>query len=104
MPADNDDDRFYRALFSVLEQTQFLLRVLNIHRSGVPKRMAKHWRGSALIARERYQYTISMDIKNTRYKRIQSLIQNHMCAVSLLESREQRYIKAMNNNYYKSDE
>ena len=29
-----------------------------------------------------------------------TLIQNHMlmCAVSLLESREQRYIKAMNNN------
>ena len=35
----------------------------------------------------RYQYTTSMD---ARYKRIQSLIQNHMlmCALSLLESRE----------------
>ena len=49
---------------------------------------------------ERYQYTTSVDINNTRYKRIQSLIHNRMpmCAVSLLESREQRYIKAMNNN------
>ena len=39
--------------------------------------------------KECYQYT-SVDINNTRYKRIQSLIQNHMpmCAVSLLESRE----------------
>ena len=50
--------------------------------------------------KERYQYTTYVGINNTRYKRIQSLIQNHMpmCAVSLLESREQRYIKAMNNN------
>ena len=49
---------------------------------------------------ERYRYTTSVDINNTRYKkrkkkrkgkkeRIQSLIQTHMpmCAVSLLESR-----------------
>jgi len=44
--------------------------------------------------------TTSVDINNTPYKRIQSLIPNHMpmCAVSLLESREQRYIKAVNNN------
>ena len=37
-----------------------------------------------------YQYTTSVDINNTRCKRIQSLIQNHMpmCAVILLESRE----------------
>ena len=36
------------------------------------------------------QYTTSVDINNTRYKRMQSLIQNHMpvCAVSLLESRD----------------
>ena len=27
---------------------------------------------------ERYQYTASMDINNTRYQRIQSLLQNHM--------------------------
>ena len=55
---------------------------------------------SHATTKERYQYTISVDIKNTLYKRLQSLIQNHidMRAVSLLESREQRYIKAMNNN------
>ena len=45
----------------------------------------------------------SVDINNTRYKiikRLQSLIQNHMpvCIVSLLKSREWRYIKAINNN------
>ena len=46
------------------------------------------------------QYTTSVDINNTHYKKFQALIQNHMsmCAVSLLESREQCYIKAMNNN------
>ena len=58
-------------------------------------------RGSShATPKERYQYTTSVNINNTRYKRIQSLIQNHvpMCAVSLLERREQRYIKAMNNN------
>ena len=45
--------------------------------------------------KERYQHTTSVDINNTHYKRIQSLIQNHihmpmcgMCAVSLLKSRE----------------
>ena len=51
---------------------------------------------------ERYQYTTSVDINNTRYKRIQSVIQNHMrhkCALSLLESGEERYIKAMNNKH-----
>ena len=48
--------------------------------------------------KERYQYTTSVDINDTRYKRIQSLIQNRMRHVSLLESREQRCIKAMNNN------
>ena len=39
---------------------------------------------------ECYQHTTSMDINNMCYKRIQSLIQNHMpvCTVSLLESRE----------------
>ena len=40
--------------------------------------------------KERYQHTTSVDINNTRCKRIQSLIQNHMpmWALSLLESRE----------------
>ena len=53
---------------------------------------------------EHYQYTTSVDINNARYKRIQSLIQNDMpmYAVSLLESREQRNIKAMNNNNKRS--
>ena len=39
---------------------------------------------------ERYQYTISVDINNTHYKRMQSLIQNHMpmYTVSLLKNRE----------------
>ena len=57
------------------------------------------------MLKRRYQYTASVDFNNTHYKRIQSLIQNHMplCAVSLLESREQRYIKAMNNNDISSD-
>ena len=54
-----------------------------------------HWNGSIscgtshATSAERYQYTTSMDINNTRYKRIQSLIQNHipMCAVSAQEQR-----------------
>ena len=33
---------------------------------------------SHATTKERYQYTTSVDINNTRYKRIQSLIQNHM--------------------------
>ena len=37
---------------------------------------------------EHYQYTTSVDINNTCYKRLRSLIQSHMCAVSLLKSRE----------------
>ena len=32
----------------------------------------------ATTTKERYQYTVSVDIKNTRCKRIQSLIQKHM--------------------------
>ena len=67
----------------------------NLHRNGSISDGTSH-----AAPKERYQYTTSMDINNMRYKRIQSLIQNHMpmCAVSLLESREQHYIKAMNNN------
>ena len=66
----------------------------NLLRNGSISRGTSH-----ATTTERYQYTTSVDI-NTRYKRIQSLIQNHMpmCAVSLLESKEQRYVKAMNNN------
>ena len=36
---------------------------------------------------ERYQYTTSVDINNTRYKRIQSLIQNHVRSESAREQR-----------------
>ena len=67
----------------------------NLPRNGSISRGTSH-----ATPKERYQYTTSVDINNTRYKRIQSLIQNHMplCAASLPDSREQRYIKAMNNN------
>ena len=40
--------------------------------------------------KERYQYTTSVDINNTRYKRIQSLIQNYMRHVRSESAREQR--------------
>ena len=36
------------------------------------------------------QYTTSVDINNTRYERIQSLIQNHMRHVRSESAREQR--------------
>ena len=39
---------------------------------------------------ERYQYITSVDLNNTRYKRIQSLIQNHMRPVRIESAREQR--------------
>ena len=42
--------------------------------------------------KERYQYTISVDIKNTRYKRLQSFIQNHMQHVRSESAREQRIV------------
>ena len=52
------------------------------------------WRGTShTTPKECYQYTTSVDINNACYKRIQSLIQNHM-----LECREQYHVKAMNNN------
>ena len=55
----------------------------NLRRNGSISRGTSH-----ATSTERYQYTTSVDINNTRYKRIQLLIQNHMpmCAVSLLES------------------
>jgi len=52
---------------------------------------------------ERCQYTTSVGINNTRYKRIQSLIQNHMRHVRSESARDHArthhysYIKAMNN-------
>ena len=33
-----------------------------------------------------------------RYKKLITYVQSHASAVSLLESKEQRYIKAINNN------
>ena len=40
-----------------------------------------------------------MDIlKKTRYKKLFTHVESHTGAVSLLESGEQRYIKAINNN------
>ena len=67
----------------------------NLRRNGSISRGTSH-----ATSTKCYQYNTFVDINNTRFKRIQSLIQNYMpvCAVSLLESREQRYIKAMNNN------
>ena len=67
----------------------------NLHRNGSIARGTSH-----ATPKERYQYTTSVDINNTRYTRIQSLIQNYMPmrAVSLLVSREQRYTNATNNN------
>ena len=56
---------------------------------------------SHATTKECYQYTTSVDMKNMCYKRIQSLIQNHMWHDVRSESaREQRMvlIKAMNNN------
>ena len=43
-----------------------------------------------ILERRRYQYTTSVDINNTRYKRLQSLIQNHMRHVRSESVREQR--------------
>ena len=40
--------------------------------------------------KERYQYTTFMDINSTSYKRIQSLIQNHIIVQELCESRGSR--------------
>ena len=67
----------------------------NLRRNGSISRST-----SQATSTERYQYTTSVNINNACYKRIQSFIQNHMpvCTVRLLESREQSYIKAMNNN------
>ena len=45
---------------------------------------------SHATTKERYQYTTSVNINNTRYKRIQSLIQNHTRHVRSESAREQR--------------
>ena len=52
---------------------------------------------SHATTKQRHWYTISVDINNTRYKRIQSLIQNHKRHVRS-ESSRVCSIKAMNNN------
>ena len=57
----------------------------NLHRNGSISRGTGH-----ATASERYQYTTSVDINNTQYKRIQSFIQNHMRHVHIESAREQR--------------
>ena len=47
---------------------------------------------------QRCKYTTSVDIQKTRYKKLFTHVESHASAVSLLESGEQRYIKAINNN------
>ena len=58
---------------------------LNLCRNGSISRGTSH-----ATTTERYQYTASMDINNTRCERIQSLIQNHMQRVRIESAREQR--------------
>ena len=48
-------------------------------------------RGTSLATtKERYQYTTSVDINNMIYKRMQSLIQDHMRHVRSESAREHR--------------
>ena len=44
---------------------------------------------------QRCKYTTSVDIKKTRYKKLVIHVESHASAVSLFESGEQRYIKAI---------
>ena len=57
----------------------------NLRRDGNISRGTSH-----ATLKERYQYTTSMDINNTRYERTQSLIQNHMRHVRIESAREHR--------------
>ena len=59
----------------------------NLRQDGSISRGTSH-----ATTKERYQYTISMDINNTPYKWIQSLIQNHMKHVRGESAREQRIV------------
>ena len=43
-------------------------------------------------AKERYHYTTSVDINNTHYKKLQSLIQNYVRHVHSESAREQRIV------------
>ena len=56
----------------------------------VPRDAAVSRGTSHATTKERYQYTISVDINNMRYKRIQSPLQNHMRHVHIEYAREQR--------------
>ena len=56
----------------------------NLRRNGSISRGTSH-----ATTTERYQYTTTVGIDNTRYKRIQSLIQNHMRHVRSESAREQ---------------
>jgi len=47
---------------------------------------------------QRCKYTTSVDIQKMRYKKLVSHAESHASALSLLESGEQRCIKAINNN------
>ena len=47
---------------------------------------------------QRCLYTTSVDIQKTRYKNLVTHVQSHASSVSLLESGEQRYTKAINSS------
>ena len=61
------------------------LSVCNLRQDGIISRGTSH-----ATTTERYQHTTSVQINNTRYKRIQSLIQNRMRHVRSESAREQR--------------
>ena len=63
-----------------------------------PRRQQFHVAPAMQQANSAVNYTISVDIKNTRYKRTQSLIQNHVRHERTESAREQRTV------LYKSDE
>ena len=64
----------------------------NLRRDGSISRGTSH-----ATTKQHYQYTTSVDINNTRYKMLQSLIQNHMRHVRSESAREQRI--ALYKNY-----
>ena len=57
--------------------------------------------GSSFMRRQpclRCKYTTSVDIQKRAIKKLFTHVESYVSAVSLLESGEQRYIKAINNN------
>ena len=76
----------YVALNEVTPQTS--TRLNGVHKTCAETAVVS-CRTSHATTEERYQYTTSVDI-NTRYKRIQSLIQNHMRHVRSESAGEQR--------------